>query len=187
MRSRTITSLVLLALLATASLGVSKTTSYPVQKEAESTDKISGEWEAFCEIGGGSATLILKFKLDGEKVTGTGESAHTGPGVITKGSWADKKLNFTLEFAAHESIAVAGTLQDDKLSGEFHTEGMVGKWVAKRKNSSTNDNHSSAAPRGNAPWTAAVINGQWEATFDAQGTTVSATFNLRVDGDKITG
>lgn len=96
-------------------------------------DPISGEWEGLFEIGGGSATVTFKLKLDGDKVTGTVGSAHTGPGTISKGSWADDKLAFILDFEKHESIAVTGSLQDGQLSGEFRTEGMVGKWKAKKK------------------------------------------------------
>jgi len=35
----------------------------------------------------------------------------------------DSKLNFTLDFKSHESIAVSGTLKDGKLSGEFRLKG----------------------------------------------------------------
>jgi len=96
-------------------------------------DPISGEWEGFFEIGDGSATVTFKLKLDGDKITGSAGSAHTGPGTISKGSWVDNKLIFTLNFAKHESIDVSGSLHDGQLSGEFRTEGMVGKWKAKKK------------------------------------------------------
>ena len=43
------------------------------------------------------------------------------------------KLSCTLNFAAHESIALTGKLQDGKLSGEFQTEGMQGNWEAEKK------------------------------------------------------
>ena len=97
------------------------------------SDPITGEWNGLFQVDGYSAELTFKLKLDGNKVIGTAESAHTGPGTLSKGSWADNKLSFTMDFAAHESIVVSATLKDGKLAGEFRTEGMVGKWEAKKK------------------------------------------------------
>lgn len=195
MRLRMVLSLVVVALIAGPGAGVSTAAGRPVASgTAEASDPIediiSGEWEGLFEIGGASATLTLKLKLDGDEVTGTAESAHTGPGTVSQGSLVDNKLSFTLNFAAHESIAVAGSLQDGKLSGEFRTEGMVGKWVAKKK-------AAPVARRGGSPVSAAgaeattvspdLIAGEWDATLAAQGTTVPVTFKLKVDGDKVTG
>ena len=67
----------------------------------------------------------FKLKLKGHNVTGTVESKHTGPGKLTKGSWVDDKLSFTLVFEHHESIDVTGSLKDGKLVGEFRTEGWL--------------------------------------------------------------
>src|SRR5258706_7811435 len=134
MRLRTVLGLVVVALIAgTWSSAAPAPLRTLAQSGAASKDPISGEWEGRFEIGGGSATLAFKLKLDGDKVTGTAESAHTGPGTLGQGLLTDNKLSFTLNFAAHESIAVDGSLKDGQLSGEFRTEGMVGKWVAKKK------------------------------------------------------
>jgi hypothetical protein len=97
------------------------------------TDPISGEWDVSFLIEGMTVPAKFTFKVDGAKVTGTAFSEHTGAGTISKGAWADNKLDFTLDFAKHESIDVSGTLKDGALSGEFRTEGQVGKWTAKRK------------------------------------------------------
>jgi hypothetical protein len=96
-------------------------------------DPISGEWKGLFEVGGYSAEFTLKLKLTGTTVTGTAESGHTGPGTLSKGSWSDNKLSITMDFAAHESIAVTGTLKDGKLVGEFSTEGMQGTWAATKR------------------------------------------------------
>jgi hypothetical protein len=75
----------------------------------------------------------FKLKLEGDRVTGTVESAHTGAGTLTDGAWKENKLSCTLKFAAHDSIAITGNLKDGKLSGEFQTEGMQGTWEAEKK------------------------------------------------------
>jgi Tol biopolymer transport system component len=95
-------------------------------------DPISGDWDASFTLQGTTVPGIFKLKLDGEKVTGTVESVHTGPGTLSKGSWVDNKLSCTLDFMKHDSIEVTGSLKDGKLVGEFRTEGMQGTWEAKR-------------------------------------------------------
>jgi hypothetical protein len=100
---------------------------------ATTADPISGDWDVTFTLQGTSVPATFKFKLDGDKLTGTADSQHTGPGTLKDGTWAGDKLSFTLEFAKHESIAVNGALKDGKLSGEFRTEGTQGTWEAKRK------------------------------------------------------
>jgi hypothetical protein len=132
MRLKTVVSLFVVALMA----GVcSAAFSVPLQQKSsqDKTDSISGEWDVSFELQGTTVPGTFKLKLDGDKVTGTAESAHTGVGTLSNGSWVDNKLKFTLDFAAHESIAVTGRLKDGELLGEFTTEGMQGKWVAKKK------------------------------------------------------
>ncbi len=97
-------------------------------------DPISGEWNVSCIVPGhGTTPATFTFKLDGEKVTGTCYSEHTGAGTIRDGKWAGGKLSFVLDFEKHESIAVKGGLKDGKLAGEFTTEGFTANWEAKKK------------------------------------------------------
>jgi hypothetical protein len=100
-------------------------------------DPISGEWVVTFYVQGTTTPATFKLKLDGDKVTGTAESAHTGPGTVRDGSWRENKLSFTLDFKDHESIAVTGSLKDGKLAGEFRTEGFVEKWEATKKDTRT--------------------------------------------------
>lgn len=96
-------------------------------------DPISGEWDVSFYVQGKTYPAIFNLKLDGNKVTGTAYSEHTGAGTLRDGSWAENKLSFTLDFAKHESIAITGHLEGDKLVGEFTTEGFTAKWDAKKK------------------------------------------------------
>jgi hypothetical protein len=98
-------------------------------------DPISGEWNVSFKVPGhGTTPATFTFKLDGEKVTGSCYSEHTGAGTIRDGKWVDSKLSFVLDFKKHESIAVKGGLKDGALAGEFTTEGFTANWEAKRKN-----------------------------------------------------
>ena len=87
----------------------------------------------------------FNLKLDGSKVTGTAYSGHTGAGTLRDGSWAENKLTFTMDFAKHESIAIVGHLEGDKLVGEFTTEGFTAKWDAMKK-ASAKPQSATAAP-----------------------------------------
>ena len=192
MRLRMVLSLVVVALIASTGASVSTAAVLPaaphtVEANNPIEDPISGEWEGLFEIGGASATVTFRLKLDGDKVTGTVESTHTGPGTLSQGSLVDNKVHFTLIFAEHESIAVEGNLQDSKLSGEFRTEGMVGKWVAKKKAAPPADNRESTGSGGITKLSADLIAGEWDATLEAQGSTAPVTFKFKVDGDRITG
>ena len=99
----------------------------------QTPDLISGDWDALFKVGEHTSPASFKLKLDGDKVTGTAESSHTGPGTIRDGSWIDGKLSFTLDFKTHESIVITGKLQETKLVGEFTTEGFTSTWEATKK------------------------------------------------------
>ena len=130
MQLRTFGIFVSVTLMVVGCTLVSAKTAGPLMHDK---DPISGEWAGTFEVQGNTVSVTFDFKLDGDKVTGKLESAHTGAGTVQKGHWAHDKLTFTAEFASHESIEIAGIINDGKLVGEFHTEGMVGKWEAKKK------------------------------------------------------
>jgi hypothetical protein len=138
MHLRSILSFVLLALSVGSSLACS--TAEALHRDVfrhdsvkQDSDPISGEWDVTFHVQNTKTPATFKLKLDGDKVTGTAYSEHTGPGTLRDGSWKDNQLSFTLEFARHESIAVTGILKDGTLGGEFRTEGFSEKWEAKRK------------------------------------------------------
>jgi hypothetical protein len=100
---------------------------------SQDSDPISGEWQVAFKVHDTTTPATFTLKLDGDKVTGTAYSQHTGEGTVRDGSWANNKLSFILDFKKHESIAITGTLKDGKLSGEFRTEGFVSNWDAMKK------------------------------------------------------
>jgi hypothetical protein len=94
-------------------------------------DAISGEWQATFLIADNDVPITLKLQLSGDKVSGTSESSHMGPGTVT-GTWKANKLSFNLE-SGHGSVTATGELKDGKLAGEFSSpQGMHGKWQATR-------------------------------------------------------
>lgn len=149
-------------------------------KSAHETDKISGDWDGTVEAVGTKVAFKLNFKLEGEKLTGTVESGHTGAGTIS-GTLKNGKLNFTATFAKHESISFKGELKDEKISGEYTTEGRTEKWEATKKAktesfaTTTNNTNSND------------VSGDWDAFLVAQDATAPVALKLKVEGNKITG
>lgn len=175
-----IMSLIVCTLIA----GMSSVVSALPLNEKVDVDPISGEWDVSFYVQGTTTPATFKLRLDGNKVTGTADSAHTGHGTLRDGSWIENKLSFTIDFAAHESIAISAHLEGDKLVGEFSTEGFTAKWDAKKK---AVTKPATAATTPKAQLTSDAISGEWTATFEAEGTEVPVTLKLQADGNKITG
>ena len=97
-----------------------------------SGDPLSGDWDASADAQGTAIPFTLKLKLDGDKVTGSSESAQ-GAVPLSKGTWTANKLSFTLD-TPNGSIGMTATIQGGKLVGEFDFAGqMTGKWEATKK------------------------------------------------------
>jgi len=104
-----------------------------VHDQPMAADPISGEWKVSFFVQGQAYPATFMLHLVGNKVTGTANSDHTGPGTLRDGSWSDNNFSFTIDFAKHESISVKGHPENGKLAGEFTTEGFTAKWEATRK------------------------------------------------------
>ncbi len=144
MRLKIAVSLVVCLLMA----GMFSAVSTSPLHEKMDGDPISGEWEVSFYVQGNTYPATFNLKQAGNKVTGTAYSEHTGAGALRDGSWAEDKLSFAVDFAKHESIAITGHLEGDKLVGEFTTEGFTAKWDAKKK--------ATAKPAGVTPASSAL-------------------------------
>ena len=91
---------------------------------------ISGRWDGKFDAMGQIVPFTMTLKVDGDKVTGTLDSEHTGHGQAKDGVWKDGSLAMTMVFEKHESIAFTGKPIKDALEGEFKTEGFTAKWTA---------------------------------------------------------
>jgi hypothetical protein len=99
---------------------------------AAAGDPISGDWDASADAQGTAIPFTLKLKLEGDKVTGTSDSAQ-GSAPLSKGTFAAGKISFSLD-TPNGAIGFTGTLKEGKLVGDFDFAGqMTGKWEAKKK------------------------------------------------------
>ena len=97
------------------------------------SDNIKGDWTGVFSIVGHTADATMKFDVDGDKLTGTVFTEHTGLGTVTDGVVKGSKFKCTLKFEKHEAIVMTGEILNDKLAGTFTTEGNSGTWTASRK------------------------------------------------------
>jgi hypothetical protein len=93
-------------------------------------DPVTGDWDVTCQIEGFTVPGTMSLKVEGDKVSGSVDTQHTGHGTIADGVWKDGKLSFTATFEKHEPIVFTGSAKDGKLTGEFKTEGNTGQWSA---------------------------------------------------------
>ena len=122
---RAIWTVAALALILASSAAVAQQGTRP-------SGSIAGEWNISFMVQGQTVPGTLVLAVEGETVTGTVETQHTGPGKLQDGKFAASKLSATCVFERHESIALMGELQGEKLFGTFRTEGREGKWEATR-------------------------------------------------------
>ena len=93
----------------------------------------AGDWTVYFQAMGHAVPGKLHLEVDGERLSGTVETEHTGPGKVENGKWANNKLACTLVFERHESIVFEGELKSDNtLSGHYTTEGRTDTWRAER-------------------------------------------------------
>jgi len=99
---------------------------------AAAGDPITGEWDGAADANGTEFPFTLKLKLEGDKVTGSSDSAQ-GSAPISKGTFVGDKLSFALD-TPNGAITFTATLKDGKIAGDFDFAGqMTGKWKATKK------------------------------------------------------
>lgn len=103
-----------------------------------SDQSITGDWVIHFQAGHQSVSGSLRLQADGNQVTGSIETAHTGPGTVQNGKWSNQKLSATLVFEKHESVMLEGELKSDgTLAGHYTTEGRTETWTAEHGNTAT--------------------------------------------------
>jgi hypothetical protein len=94
---------------------------------------IIGDWVIHFQAGHESVSGSLHLQANGQQLTGTIETGHTGPGTVENGKWSNPKLEATLVFKKHESVVLKGELKSDgTLTGNYTTEGRTETWQAER-------------------------------------------------------
>ncbi|MGH9523273.1 MAG: hypothetical protein ACRD3E_12165 [Terriglobales bacterium] len=93
-------------------------------------DAMNGSWTVTFTVQAQTVSGEMTFQAQGEKLSGTVETEHTGRGTLKGGAWSEAKLSGIYVFERHQAIAIAGEFREGKLAGVFRTEGMDGRWEA---------------------------------------------------------
>ena len=92
---------------------------------------VGGNWEMTMDSPHGKITGPLALRQEGNKLTGTFETEHTGK-LALNGTVDGEKVMFTIEVPGGQmTISFEGTRDGDKLSGT--TKPLNGEWSAVHK------------------------------------------------------
>jgi hypothetical protein len=185
MQLRKIMTLLSLVLLM-ATLSVAAPSSFSKQTTAKPADDISGKYEGVAKSDQmGDIPLKVELKNDNGKLSGKIDTPQ-GPAAITSGTYADGKLTMKFDAGGTEGTVTA-TVAGDKISGKWELGGQGGPLELKKNGAVAAGDAKKDEMKPATPATGDVVTGDWDASADAQGTSIPFTLKLKLDGDKVTG
>lgn len=188
MQSRKFMTPLLIAVLLTVSTVASAASFNKSTNSAQAKDTLSGRYQGVAKGDQGDIALTVEIKNDNGKLSGKID----GPGgamPITGGTFAEGKIVMKFDFNGTEGTVTA-TLDSDKINGKWEVAGLGGALELKRAAPAAPSAPSSSvgvAPKEPAAVAGDPISGEWDATADAQGTSIPFTLKLKLEGDKVTG
>jgi hypothetical protein len=97
--------------------------------------KVAGKWNVTLQLESITGHPVILLKQDGEKLTGTYESARYGQSEL-KGTIKEKEIEFAVSFVAEgmqTQGVFGGTVDGDTMSGNCSFDGAGdGTWSASR-------------------------------------------------------
>ncbi len=184
MQSRKLMTSLLIALLMTLSAvasasSVNKSTNLSSQNK----DALSGKYEGVAKSDQiGDIPLTVEIKNDNGKLSGKIDSPQ-GPAPITSGTFDNGKIVMKFDAGGSEGTVTA-MLDGDKITGKWELGGQGGSLELKRASMVA---VAPAAATPAAPAAGDPLTGEWDASADAQGTSIPFTLKLKLEGDKVTG
>ncbi|HQR35164.1 MAG TPA: hypothetical protein PLK30_20670 [Blastocatellia bacterium] len=143
---------------------------------------IAGEWDAAMNTPGGTRNFKIKFKVDGDKLTGevgrdTGSLPLTG---TVKGN--DIQFSYTVKYNDNDLVlTMTGKVDGDNIAGTVSFGGMAeDSWSAKRAGGAAPAVASSASSK-------VDVSGAWDIEVQTEQGSGSPAFTFKQDGEKLTG
>lgn len=148
---------------------------------AAQSPNVDGEWDAAMNTPGGVRNFKIKFKAEGEKLTGiVGRETGSLPlnGTI-KGS--DVQFSYTVNYNGNDLVlTMTGKVAGDSIVGTVSFGGMAeDEWSAKRS--------GAAAAPATSTASAIDVSGSWDVEVQTDQGTGNPSFTLKQDGEKLTG
>lgn len=147
---------------------------------------VAGEWDAAMNTPGGTRNFKIKFKVDGEKLTGevgrdTGSLPLTG---TIKGK--DIQFSYTVKYNENDLVlTLTGKVDGENIAGTVSFGGMAeDSWSAKRAG-------GGSAPAGAAASSASSakvdVSGAWDVEVQTEQGAGNPAFTFKQDGEKLSG
>jgi hypothetical protein len=148
---------------------------------------LSGTWKGAFDFNGNSVPTALNLKVAGTDVTGTVEGLPNSPADIHEGKLDGDNLTFWVNTdyqGTTYKLVYKGKVAVDHIDFSFGTDdGSWGSTLTVKK-----DLAVAAAPAAvPEPPKAIDVTGAWKGAFDANGTNMSVTFNLKSSVNLVTG
>lgn len=161
-------------------------------QETAPAPNIAGDWDMTVTSPQGTNTVLVTFKLEGDKVIGLfksplGELPFTGTLV-----GSELKFNFTLPVDGQPLlITMTGKVDGDALAGKADFGGFAeGDWSAKRTTANATTAPASTSTTTTPTPTATTpggFGGKWEVTLKTPGGDFPATATLTDEAGKLSG
>jgi hypothetical protein len=180
------TSLLIVLLMTISSLASAATFNNPTNPSAQAKDPLSGKYEGVAKGDMGDLPLTVEIKNDAGKLSGKIDSSQ-GLAAITGGTFDNGKIVMKFDAGGNEGTVTA-MLDGDKITGKWELGGTGGTLELRRAAMTATAPTASAAPKKEStPAAGDPLSGDWDASADAQGTTIPFTLKLKLEGDKVTG
>lgn len=152
---------------------------------AAAQSNVAGEWDAAMNTPGGTRNFKIKFKVDGEKLTGevgrdTGTLPLTGS---VKGN--DIQFTYTVKYNDNDLVlTMTGKVSGDSIAGTVSFGGMAeDQWSAKRAGGAA----APAAAASSASNAKIDVTGAWDVEVQTEQGSGNPAFTFKQEGEKLTG
>ena len=147
------------------------------------TSPAEGEWDAAMNTPGGVRNFKLKFKVEGEKLSGTvGRDAGSLPLTGTaKGN--DVQFSYTVNYNGNDLVlTMTGKITGNDIKGTVSFGGMAeDEWTAKRAGA------AAPAPVASSTTNQVNVTGNWDGEVQTDQGSGNPSFVLKQEGEKLTG
>lgn len=101
---------------------------------AAAQSSVAGDWDASLNTPGGSVSIKLVFKVDGEKLTGTVKRASGEVPLQGTIKGSDLSFSYTVNYNSNDiTLSFTGKVTGDNISGNVSFGGQADDvWSAKR-------------------------------------------------------
>lgn len=102
--------------------------------QAAAQKSVDGEWDAVFNTPGGSQSLKLVLKVDGEKLTGTAKRSRGDVPLTGTIKGEDINFSYTVDYNGNSvTITFTGKVKGDAMNGTvFFNDSASDEWSAKR-------------------------------------------------------